>query len=240
MSNGRLISFTTSRGPAQGYLAGGESGSPDAAADSSAGARHPRKAGLIVIQEWWGLVPHIKDIVHRFAAEGFLALAPDLYHGKSTVDAEEASHLMDELDWARAVNEIAGAAQHLRTAEQCTHVGIVGYCMGGAVTMLVAASGAVDCYVSYYGFPPGAAAVATIAVPGRLYFGEHEDVFSLPDARAFVEAQRKKGIDTELVMYPDAGHAFFNDARPEVYKPEASADTWRRMLAFFGAQLKRP
>lgn len=221
MSNGRMIDFTTPRGPARGYLSG-------------AG-----QTGVIVIQEWWGLVPHIQDITDRFAAEGFLALAPDLYHGKSTVDAEEASHLMDGLDWARAVEEIGGAAQHLRTVEHCTQVGIVGFCMGGAVTMLVAASGAVEAYVSYYGFPPDAAATAKIAVPGRLYFGEREDVFSVAQAQAFVQAQQQKGIDTELVTYPGAQHAFFNDTRPEVYDAQASADTWARTLTFLKAQLTR-
>lgn len=226
MSNGRLIEFSTSRGPAAGYLSG----------PNAAGGAAP-KAGVVVVQEWWGLVPHIEDIADRFAAAGYLALAPDLYHGKSTVDAEEASHLMHELDWARAVEEMAAAATHLRTAHQVSKVGIVGFCMGGAAAMLAATTGTVDAYVSFYGFPPQAELVAGIGVPGRLFFGEHESTFSLKDAQAFADAQRKKGVDTELVLYPGAGHAFFNDTRQTVYRADAAADTWTRTLKFFEQQL---
>jgi carboxymethylenebutenolidase len=228
MSNGRLIEFSTSHGPAAGYLSG-----PDAAA-AKAGAP---KAGVIVVQEWWGLVPHIEDIADRFAAAGYLALAPDLYHGKSTVDAEEASHLMHGLDWARAIEEMAAAATYLRTEQHVSRVGIVGFCMGGAAAMLAATTGTIDAYVSYYGFPPQADAVKSIAVPGRLFFGEHESTFSLKDAQAFADAQRHKGLDTELVLYPGAGHAFFNDTRKTVYHAAAAADTWTRTLEFFTQQL---
>src|SRR5262245_5165210 len=81
-------------------------------------------AGVVVIQEWWGLVPHIKDIVARLAREGYTALAPDLYHGKATVEAEEASHLMQGLDWGQAANEMAGAVRYLREQEHCQRVGV--------------------------------------------------------------------------------------------------------------------
>jgi carboxymethylenebutenolidase len=231
MSNGRLIEFSTSRGAAAGYLSG-----PKAAGAAAAEAGAP-KAGIVVVQEWWGLVPHIEDIADRFAAEGYLALAPDLYHGKSTVDAEEASHLMHELDWPRAIEEMAAAATYLRTEQKVSKVGIVGFCMGGAVAMLAATTGTVDAYVSYYGFPPQAELVAAISVPGRLFFGEHESTFSLKDAQAFADAQRRKGVDTELVLYPGAGHAFFNDTRKTVYRADAAADSWTRTLAFFKQQL---
>lgn len=226
MSNGRLIEFSTKSGVATGYLSG----------PAAAGGAAP-KAGIVVVQEWWGLVPHIEDIADRFAAQGYLALAPDLYHGKSTVDAEEASHLMHGLDWARAIEEMAAAATYLRTEQQTPKVGIVGFCMGGAAAMLAATTGAVDAYVSYYGFPPQADLVANIKVPGRLFFGEREETFSVANAQAFTDAQEQKGIDTELVQYPGAGHAFFNDTRTTVYRADAAADTWTRTLAFFTQQL---
>jgi carboxymethylenebutenolidase len=225
MSHGQLIEFATPQGQtATGYLAG-----PTHAPTPP--------AGLIIVQEWWGLVPHITELVDRFAAAGYRALAPDLYHGKSTVEAEEASHLMHGLDWARAAGELSAAAEHLRTAERVSRVGVVGFCMGGALAMLAAARGGVDAYVSFYGFPPDANAVAQITAPGLLLFGEREEAFNLTHAKDFVDAQRKKGVETEIVIYPGAGHAFFNDTRTAVYRPDAAADAWSRTLDWFGSHL---
>lgn len=213
-----LVSFASKAGTAQGFLA-------------RPGLEKP---GLIVLQEWWGLVPHIKDVAERFAAHGFVALAPDLYHGKSTVDAEEASHLMKGLDWERATQEIASAILHLRQSEGCTRVGVVGFCMGGALTILSAALPGVDAYAAFYGFPPkGTAALDKIEVPGLLFFGEEEPYFSTADAQHFAERQRGRGIDTEVVIYKGAGHAFFNDTRQEAFHSQAASDAWRRTLTLF-------
>lgn len=215
-----LVSFSSSAGQAQGYLA----------------RPGQEKVGVIVLQEWWGLVPHIQDVAERFAAAGFVALAPDLYHGKSTVDAEEASHLMKGLDWARAAQEIAGAAQHLRSQEGCTRVAVVGFCMGGALTVIAASQPGIDAYAAFYGFPPaGAVKLDQIRVPGLLFFGEKETFFSVPDARAFADTQRGRGIATEIVVYDGAGHAFFNDARPEAYRAAAAQDAWRRTMTLFSS-----
>ena len=144
MASEQNVQFATSAGTASGYLT-----HPSAAAAEALASRR----GLIVLQEWWGLVPHIKDVAQRFAAQGFVALAPDLYHGKSTVQAEEASHLMGALDWSVAAQEIAGAMRYLREVEGCTSVGVVGFCMGGALTVIAATLGA-DAYAAFYGFPP--------------------------------------------------------------------------------------
>ena len=147
----------------------------DPAGEANGYLVHPgaNKVGVVVLQEWWGLVPHIKDVASRFASAGFVALAPDLYHGKSTVDAEEASHLMKGLDWGRASQEIAGAVAHLRNQEGCSRVAIVGFCMGGALTVIAATQPGVDAYAAFYGFPPsGAANLDTIQIPGLIFFGE--------------------------------------------------------------------
>ncbi len=215
-----LASFSTSAGTAQGYLVrpGNE------------------KTGIIVLQEWWGLVPHIKDVAERFAALGFVALAPDLYHGKSTTDAEEATHLMKGLDWGRATQEIAGAVAHLRQAEGCTRVGVVGFCMGGALAVIAATLPGVDAYAAFYGFPPaGAVDLEKIKVPGLVLFGEHENFFSIPDAKAMAEKQRGRGIATEVVVYEGAGHAFFNDTRHEVYRAQPAHDAWNRTVKLFSS-----
>ncbi len=226
MESTGTVTFATARGPASGYLA--------RSAASRAGGGRP---AVVVIQEWWGLVPHIEDMARRIAGEGYIALAPDIYHGASTVDAEEAHHLMEGLDWPRAAAEIAGAVEHLRTVEGATSVGVTGFCMGGALTVIAAAGGGVDAYAAFYGFPPAAAAdLGAVAAPGLILFGEHEDAFSVPDAQAFAEAQRAAGREAEVVVYPGAGHAFMNDTRPS-YEPAAAAAGWARLLALFGEHL---
>jgi carboxymethylenebutenolidase len=222
MPNTGTVTFKTETGDARGHLARPGKGVP----------------GVIVLQEWWGLVPHIKDVAGRFAAQGYLALAPDLYHGKSTLEAAEAEHLMKDLDWARAAKEIAGAVRHLREVEGATRVGVTGFCMGGALTVIAAAQPGVDAYVAFYGFPPaGSAPLEKIEAPGLIFFGEDEPYFSIPDARAFAEAQKKRGREAEVIVYPGAGHAFFNDTRPDAFRPDAAKDAWRRAIRFLRSHL---
>ena len=223
---GESVQFDSTAGTASGYLA-----RPGEPADVH--------VGVVVIQEWWGLVPHIEDVAERVAALGYVALAPDLYHGKSTVEAEEAHHLMDGLDWGRAAQELAGAVAHLRGVEGVSRVGVVGFCMGGALTVIAAADPDVDAYASFYGFPPvGAVALDAITAPGLLFFGEHEETFSVPDAQAFAEVQRASGRQAEVVVYPGAGHAFFNDTRPEAYQQAAATDAWRQTAELFAQYLE--
>ena len=222
---GESVQFDSAAGAASGYLA------------QPAGSAEVR-AGVVVIQEWWGLVPHIEDVAERFAALGYLALAPDLYHGKSTVEAEEAHHLMEGLDWGRASRELAGAVAYLRGVSGVSRVGVVGFCMGGALTVIAAADPGVDTYASFYGFPPpGTSALDRINAPGLIFFGEHENAFSVPDAQAFAERQRRSGKQAEVVVYPGAGHAFFNDTRPEAYQQAAAVDAWRRTVELFERHL---
>ncbi|HSB77379.1 MAG TPA: dienelactone hydrolase family protein [Candidatus Methylomirabilis sp.] len=223
MATSSSVTFSSDAGKASGFLARPGKGIP----------------GVIVLQEWWGLVPHIKDVAGRFAGQGYLALAPDLYHGKSTLEAAEAEHLMKGLDWARAAKEIAGAVRHLREVEGATRVGVVGFCMGGALTIIAATQPGVDAYAAFYGFPPaGAAPLEKVAAPGLLFFGEQEPFFSVPDAKAFAEAQRKRGREAEVIIYPGAGHAFFNNERVEAYRKDAANDAWRRTLELFGRHLR--
>ena len=223
MPSTATVTFASEAGQMKGHLARPGKGVP----------------GLIVLQEWWGLVPHIKDVAGRFAAQGYLALAPDLYHGRSTLEAAEAEHLMKGLDWALAAKEIAGAVKYLREVEGATHVGVTGFCMGGALTIIAATQPGVDAYVAFYGFPPpGAAALEKIEAPGLILFGEEEPYFSVPAARAFAEVQKKRGREVEVIVYPGAGHAFFNDTRPEAYREAAANYAWRRTLEHFGRHLR--
>jgi carboxymethylenebutenolidase len=225
MASGRIVSIASASGPADGWVVRPGAGRP----------------GVVVIQEWWGLVPHVKDVAARFAAQaGYVALAPDLYHGKTTVDAEEASHLMQGLDWERAREEIAGAIRYLRDSEGVDRVGVVGFCMGGALTVLAATLAGVDAWAAFYGFPPaGKADVSRITAPGLIFFGEREEYFSIPDTQAFAERQRSAGRECEVIVYPGAGHAFFNNERPEVFDAGATNDAWRRTLEHFGRHLRK-
>ena len=225
MPETQTATFESARGEAQGYLA-----RPDSPAEGGG------RPAVVVIQEWFGLVPHIEDVARRFAGEGYLALAPDLYHGQTTVEDEEARHLMEGLDWPRAAAELAGAVRHLREDEEATSVGVVGFCMGGALTMIAAAVSDADAYAAYYGFPPeGSADVEGIEAPGLIFFGEHEHAFSIPQAQEFASRQRERGREAEVV-YPDAGHGFFNNDRDE-YREHAARDAWRRTLELFGRNL---
>ena len=201
----------------------------------------PRRSpspGIIVIQEWWGLVPHIKDVTARLSKQGYVALAPDLYHGKSTVEEAEAKHLMSDLDWSLAVREITAAVTFLRE-QGCTKVGVVGFCMGGALAVLAAKNAGVDAAVAFYGFPPDKAAVDGPCAPTQVFFGADEGLFDVPAAKKWAIAQAAQGKATAVTVYPGAGHAFFNDTRPEAYRKIAAADAWTKTLAHFARFLPR-
>jgi carboxymethylenebutenolidase len=195
------------------------------------------RASVIVLQEWWGLNDHIKSICDRFAAAGFNALAPDLYHGRVAKDADEASHMMNGLDFPGAVHEdIAAALAHLKAINP--KVAVMGFCMGGALTIASAARldgfGAAVCF---YGVPPRAfAAPEQIKIPFQGHFGAKDD-WVTPEVVAGLEAEMTKAGNSPEVWSYDADHAFFNKTRPEVYDPEAAELAWTRMLDFLKAKL---
>lgn len=217
------VTIALDDGQTEGFLASPEAGS---------------KAGVVVLQEWWGLVPHIEDVAQRFAKEGYHALAPDLYHGQSTVEAEEAEHLMNGLDWGLATKEIKAAVDHLRRAG-CDKVGVVGFCMGGALSCLGVATAGVDAGVAFYGFPPEPNPMGRKCPPTLIFFGEDEGFFDVPAAQAWAESQREQGVeDSSVRVYAGAGHAFFNDTRPEAYHEASAKDAWQRTLAHFTKHLQ--
>lgn len=195
------------------------------------------RPSVIVLQEWWGLNDHIKSICDRFAAAGFNALAPDLYHGRVARDADEASHMMNGLDFPGAVHEdVAAALAHLKTINP--KVAVMGFCMGGALTIAAAARldgfGAAVCF---YGVPPRAfAAPEQIKIPFQGHFGAKDD-WVTPEVVAGLEAEMTKAGNPPEVWSYDADHAFFNKTRPEVYNPEAAELAWTRMIAFLKTKL---
>lgn len=196
--------------------------------------------GLLVLQEWWGLVDHIKDVTDRFAAAGYVALAPDLYHGESTKSPDEAGRKLMALDIARAGQDLRGAADHLLGLEAVVpkQVGALGFCMGGQLALHAAtAHDQISACVDFYGIHPNVQPNFTkLRGPVLAHFG-NDDGFVTPDAaRELVGKIEAAGGRVEAHFYA-AGHAFFNDARPEAYSAEAAKLAWERTLAFLRTHL---
>ncbi|MFJ2173092.1 dienelactone hydrolase family protein [Streptomyces sp. NPDC087851] len=198
--------------------------------------------GIIVIQEWWGLTAHIKDIADRFAQAGYVALAPDLYGGQVAHDSDEALRMMIELPTARGVELLSGAVGYLleRPETEGGTVGTVGFCMGGGfVLSLAAADPRVSAAVPFYGVnKDGMPDFSGLKAEILGHYGERDDsvpVDTLAELKETIEAQ--SGIVPVFHVYEGAGHAFFNDGRPEAYHAEAAGRAWDRTLAFLGARL---
>jgi carboxymethylenebutenolidase len=223
----QMIEYASDAGVTPGYLAQPE--------------REGQYPGLIAIQEWWGLVPHIKDVAERFAKQGFIALAPDLYHGQSAAEPDEARKLAMELDRQRAVKEIVAAISYLQGLPQVSpkKIGVVGWCMGGSLTIATAAaSPQVGAAVAFYGMPADLNIVADIRGPLLGLYGEHDH--SIPPERVhqFQAALEKADVVHEVHIYPGAEHAFFNDTRPQIYNPDAAQDAWERTLDWLRRYLR--
>ncbi len=203
----------------------------------------PKSKGpaVVVIQEWWGLVPHIEELAARFAAAGFLALAPDLYHGQKTTSPDTAAKLLMELDGERAEREIAGAGEFLLGHELCssTKFGVVGFCMGGALAQFSTANNPnVGAGVSFYGgFKQLPIPWESMAAPILLFYGENDKGVPASQGAELVARLKALGKSADMVVYPGADHAFFNDTRPQVYNEGAARDAWKRTLDLFRNQL---
>jgi carboxymethylenebutenolidase len=193
---------------------------------------------VVVIQEWWGLNNQIKGVADRLAQAGYRALVPDLFRGKLAKDRSEASHMMDTLDWASAIVDVRGAVQHLKSFAP-SKVAVLGFCMGGALTVI---SGVkvpeADAGVCFYGIPPAQAAdPSQIHVPMQFHFATNDD-WCNPQAIAKLEEALKRGnVRYELHRYEGTQHAFMNEARPEVHDPNAAKLAWERTLKFLATNL---
>ena len=223
---GELISFPSNGDTAQGHLAG--SGGP----------------GVVLLQEWWGLVPHIVEVAERLAGEGFVVLAPDLYHGESTTEPDAAAKRLMALDFDRAARDITGAAEHLAGRDDVIGQGIgaVGFCMGGSLALWSGAiSPRVVATVGFYpAIPPEKLTADWSSYAGkaaRLHLAEGDGGSSVPQVQAAKAALEAAGADVEVYDYPGTQHAFFNDHRPEVHDPAAAALAWSRTAEFLAKRL---
>ncbi len=221
---GKMVEFASNGKKATGYLALPKSG---------------KGAAVVVLQEWWGLVPHIKAVADRVAAAGYVALAPDLYHGKAVTEPDEARKLLMELKIEQAGKDMMGAVAYLRSHPAVTpkKVGCVGFCMGGGMSLYLAAMGAVDASAPFYGvLAKGSPDWKGVKCPIEGHFAEHDGATdALPAVKAALKAAGKQA---EFHIYPGTQHAFFNDERPDVYNAAAAKLSWERTLAFFGKHLK--
>jgi carboxymethylenebutenolidase len=209
-----------------------------AIASPAGGGKAP---ALVLIQEWWGLNDHIRDLADRFAAAGFLTLAPDLYHGKVATDATEAGKLMQELDRSRALRDIEGAVHFLRAHERSNgKVGVTGFCMGGAYSFSAAASiPEVAAAVPFYGVQPvGAVDYSQLKAPILAHFATKDEWATVAAAEAVKKQIEALGQSMQLEVY-EADHAFMNNTRPEVYQPAAAKIAWERTIAFLHRHLDK-
>jgi carboxymethylenebutenolidase len=224
---GEEIRFSSGAGSAAAYRAVPVSG---------------RGAGVLVIQEWWGLVDHIRDVCDRLAREGFVALAPDLYRGESADGPDAAGRLMLALDISRALGDLEAAVAELLNTDAVTgsKVGVVGFCMGGQLALAAGCRNRrIGAVADFYGVHPNVptdfsgCSARVLAV-----FAENDDFIPREAVSRLAADLEAAGVPASVRTIPGAQHAFMNDSRPDVYGAAAAADGWDALLAFFRAELE--
>lgn len=226
--NGEMVTFTSNGSTAPGYLAKPAGTGPF--------------PGVIVIQEWWGLEEHIKDVARRFAAEGFVALAPDLYHGSVATEPDEARKLVMAMQLDVAMRDIQGGIEYLKALSEVgpKKVGVIGFCMGGSLTLRAAVRSAdVGAAAPFYAGQVDQVTgdVAQIQAPVFAAFGADDGGIPLEKVELFDQALKQAGKQAEVKVYQGAPHSFFNDTR-DSYRPDAAADAWQNVLSLFRSSLK--
>ena len=220
---GTIVELQANGSSSRGYLSKPDGGGP----------------GVIVIQEWWGLVGHIKNVADRFAAAGYVVLAPDLYHGEETTSPDDAGKLMMALNIDRAEKDLRGVADYLAGQASGDRLGVVGFCMGGQLALYAASKNEnIGACVNFYGIHPNVKPdLKALKAPVLGLFAEN-DGFVNPDVVRELESNLKAaGVATDFHIYPGVDHAFFNDER-DVYDESAAGDAWNRVQAFFDRYLK--
>jgi carboxymethylenebutenolidase len=193
------------------------------------------KPAVVVIQEWWGLNDHIKDVANRFAQEGFVALAPDLYHGVVTTEPDEARKMVMDLDMAAAVKEIQSGIDFLLGQEYVAgeKVGVVGFCMGGGLALQTALTeDNLGAAIAFYGRPLEAGQAAQVKAPIMGLYGATDQGIPVDAVNQMDKSLDNAGIENEIKIYDGAGHAFFNDTA-QSYNEAAAKDAWPRTLEWF-------
>lgn len=197
---------------------------------------------VIVIQEWWGLDAQTKSIADRFARIGYLAFAPDLYHGELAQlgDREKAMSLTQKYG-PGAPNDLKNLFDALKVHPNCNgKIGSVGFCFGGRMSLALGIQRPLDAVCTFYG-----GGMQTIfdqlrqhlKAPVLGLFGDTDMSIPVGTVEEFDKLLDDISVEHEVIVYPNSGHAFFRDSDPKVYKPEASKDAWKRVTKFFGKHL---
>jgi carboxymethylenebutenolidase len=205
-----------------------------------------RRPAIIVVQEWWGLTDHIKDIAKRYAAEGYVAIAPDLYSrlgNALTTDPTEAGKLMNTLKQEDGLNDLNATVTYLQSVPEvdAARIGVTGFCMGGSYAlMLPCVNQAIKAAAPFYGQVPNPdTPLQKLACPILYIYGEDDGWITKADVQRLAAALKKYSKQGEIKTYPGAPHAFFRDVDKSVYRPEAAKDAWARATAFFKQHLGR-
>ena len=216
------LSFDTANGSTTAYVA------MPSAAD---------KKAVIVIQEWWGLNDHIKDIANRWADEGFIAIAPDLYRGKVATNSDDASRMMHDLQIDDGLDTIKNCVTAAAEKYGLTHFGITGYCMGGTFALRSACElEGFSAAAPFYGDLPDEDILKKLTTP-TIFISGTKDAWINPEKVAALEdATERYELPVQSVKY-EADHAFFNNTRPEVYNETAARDAWALVVGFFNDKL---
>lgn len=216
------MDLSTAGGPTTAYVAGPETGTGKC---------------VIIIQEYWGLNDHIKDIARRYADEGFLAIAPDLYRGKLAADPDVASRYMGELSMQDGLETITATIQNAGRKYGISHVGITGYCMGGTFALRAACEvEGISAAAPFYGDIPDEEILKKLRVPTIFISGTKDEWINPEKVARLEEIADKYELPLNSVKY-DADHAFSNDTRPEVYDEGAAGDAWALVTGLFNEKL---
>jgi len=204
-----------------------------------------RRPAIIVIQEWWGLTDHIKDVARRYAAEGYVAIAPDLYSrlgNAITTDSGEAGKLMNTLQQEDGLKDLNATVAYLKSVPEidASRLGVTGFCMGGSYAlMLPCVNKDIKAAVPFYGQVPNPdAPLEQLAAPVLYIYGEDDGWITKADVQRLATGLKKYRKSGEIKTYSGAPHAFFRDTDKAVYRPEAAKDAWMRATAFFKQQLR--
>jgi carboxymethylenebutenolidase len=203
-----------------------------------------KRPAIIVIQEWWGLTDHIKDIARRYAAEGYVAIAPDLYSRLGyalTTDPGEAGKLMNSLQQEDGLRDLNATVVYLKSVPEVdgTRIGVTGFCMGGSYAlMLPCVNPEIKAAVPFYGQVPNPdTPLQKLSAPVLYFYGEDDGWITKADVQRLAAALKRYQKVGEIKTYPGAPHAFFRDTDRSVYRPEAAKDAWARTKAFFKLHL---
>jgi len=203
-----------------------------------------KRPAIIVVQEWWGLNDHMKDIATRYAKEGYIAIVPDLYSrlgNKVTKSPDEAGKLMGMLKQEDGLKDLQATIAYLKTVPEvdAARIGVTGFCMGGSYALLLpCVNSSIKAAAPFYGQVPNPdTPLQKLACPVLYIYGEDDGWITKADVQRLANALKKYDKAGEIKTYPGAPHAFFNDTRKDVYKPAEAKDAWARTLAFFKKHL---